>query len=107
AGGGDRGFGDGGFAGGDRSFGGDNGVHNWGGGTAGGFAGGGVHDWGSGGMSNKISEGGFGHIAGLQNRTPTQMNNTSLHNQGDSVRNSFNNDTVNVNKTNSFNSSGW
>jgi hypothetical protein len=89
---GDRGAGvDSGFM--DRGFGGDSGVHNysWGG------AGGGVRT---------PTEGGFGHISGIQNRTPTNINSANLSNQGKSIRNSFNGDTVNVTKNNTFNQVG-
>jgi hypothetical protein len=43
------------------------------------------------------TDGGFGNAAGMQNRTPHQMNNTQLTNQGQSVRNSFNGNQFNHN----------
>ncbi len=46
-------------------------------------------------------DGGFGGISGLQNRNPQKINNTQLKNQGQNVRNSFNNNQINHN--NQFN----
>jgi hypothetical protein len=106
---GGRGFGGGGdFGGGGRSFG---GFSNWGGGAH--SFGGGGRDWGNftntgwrggGGLADH-GEGGFGNIAGLQNRTPENFNRTNISNQSSAVRNSFNND-VNHTTVNNFNHYG-
>ena len=47
------------------------------------------------------TDGGFGSISGFQNKGPQKINNTDLHNQGQNVRNSFNNDQFN--HTNQYN----
>ncbi len=48
------------------------------------------------------TDGGFGHFSGFQNRSPHNISNTDLSHQGDSIRNSFNNDHVNVNNFNHY-----
>lgn len=58
------------------------------------------------------TDGGFGSIAGMQQRTPTNMNNNDLNRQGNNIRNSFNNDqfnNVNVNRYGGYGGygSGW
>jgi hypothetical protein len=120
---GDRSFGSGdfggdrGFAGGDRSgswgsFGGDH-SGSWG--TAGGsssFSGrpenNGVwsrpNTGGSTGFGNHIpTDGGFGGISGLQNRTPHNISQNNLNDQGNKIRNSFNNDNFNRTNVNNVN----
>ena len=136
-GGGDRSFGGGGdrgFGGGDRNFGGgsfgggDHGI------SGGGFAGGSDHGFGGGNFgggdhSNGVwqrpasaggvttrpntgghlpTDGGFGGISGIQNRTPHNINNNELKNQGNGIRNSFNNDNFNHSTTiNNVNAHGY
>lgn len=48
------------------------------------------------------SDDGFGHISGFQNRSPHNISSTDLTHQGDSIRNSFNNDHINVNNFNHY-----
>lgn len=47
------------------------------------------------------TDGGFGGISGLQNKTPHNISQTNLKNQGQNIRNSFNNNSIN--KNNNFN----
>lgn len=97
---GDRGFGGGGF--GDRGFGGG----SFGSGGFGDRFAGGTRDWGdrAGNFTNSgwRGEGGFGSIAGLQNRMPENFNRTNINQQGTNVRNSFNNDQFNQYNVNRY-----
>lgn len=53
-------------------------------------------------FSNHLpTDGGFSGISGIQNRNPTRINNNDLHNQGQNIRNSFNNN--NITRNNQFN----
>ncbi|MBX9722928.1 MAG: hypothetical protein K2X81_16115, partial [Candidatus Obscuribacterales bacterium] len=47
------------------------------------------------------TDGGFGGISGLQNKTPHNINANQLHDQGNNIRNSFNGNQINHN--NEFN----
>ena len=47
------------------------------------------------------TDGGFGGISGIQNRNPQRINEGKLKNQGQSMRNNFNNN--NIEKNNNFN----
>lgn len=47
------------------------------------------------------TDGGFGGISGFQNKFPNHISNNQLHNQGQNIRNSFNNNDINHN--NQFN----
>ncbi|MBX9571055.1 MAG: hypothetical protein K2X77_19320 [Candidatus Obscuribacterales bacterium] len=49
------------------------------------------------------TDGGFGGISGLQNRTPHNINQNNLNDQGNKIRNSFNNDTFNKTNVNNVN----
>lgn len=128
--GGDRNFGGGDF-GGDRSFGGDRNFGNSSfGGDRGfsnsGFSGDRNGSWGSfGGNSSRPenngvwsrpstggttgfgnhipTDGGFGGISGLQNRTPHNISQNNLNDQGNKIRNSFNNDNFNRTNVNNVN----
>lgn len=95
---GGRGFGGGGFGGGDRSFAGFGGSH-----SVDSFGGMSDHFSGADAFHGSAADGGFGHIAGYQHRAPDTFNTANVQMQGKSVRNSFNNDQINVNH-NTFNS---
>jgi len=55
-------------------------------------------NFGNGNFANRgqlPTDGGFGNISGLQSRSPRQINQNNLANQGRGIRNSFNNNTFN------------
>jgi hypothetical protein len=119
--GGDKGFGNGGTGfGGDKGFGNGAGFAGNGGfGNRPGFDGfGGDHGFGNGGFQTNHpnfgegghfpTDGGFGGISGNLNRNPHNISASSLDNQGKSMRNSFNGDTVNnFNHYGGYGNHGW
>jgi hypothetical protein len=54
-------------------------------------------------LNGRLSEGGFGNISQIQNRRPENVNRDNLQNQGQGIRNSFNNNNINKNNLNQFN----
>ncbi len=101
--GGDKGFGNGAGFGGDKGLGNRPGFDGFG---QGGF---GEH----GGMANHPNygshfptDGGFGGISGNMNKTPHNLNQNQLNNQGKNIRNSFNGDSVNNVNVNHYGANG-
>ncbi len=84
---------DGGF--GNRDFG------NGGIGDRGNFGQGGFGDHGN--RPNQLPSNGFGSIAGIQNRTPQHLDQNKLSDQGNKIRDSFNNNNNNNFSGNTFN----